>query len=152
MRELRNVADRFVLGLRTGSLTQFHPGGASLPQALPQQVRSFGRSVIVESLRLHRGDQAAAALKLCIPGQRCLTSCASSTSQPRVSSDPVARRRMRCGNAFQRRSMLCSMRDVDVDVSGAFCSEAHARELDMHSVARDRCKRWPPRKPRLTHG
>jgi two-component system C4-dicarboxylate transport response regulator DctD len=71
VRELRNVADRFVLGLPGERLT----GGRgaddahALPRSLPQQVESFERSVIVEMMRRHHGDQAATAQSLGVPRQ-----------------------------------------------------------------------------------
>lgn len=71
VRELRNVADRFVLGLLGDRLTQVrvaeeHP---ELPRGLPQQVENFERSVIVEELRRHKGDQPATATALGIARQ-----------------------------------------------------------------------------------
>jgi len=71
VRELRNVADRFVLGLPGERLT----GGRgaddahALPRSLPQQVESFERSVIVEMMRRHHGDQPATSQALGIPRQ-----------------------------------------------------------------------------------
>ena len=72
VRELRNVVDRFVLGLLGERLTQARSIGEeapSLPRGLPQQVESFERSVIVEELRRHHGDQAATAKALAMPRQ-----------------------------------------------------------------------------------
>ena len=72
VRELRNVADRFVLGLLGERLTQVR-GSAddapALPRGLPQQVESFERAVIVETLRKHQGDQPATASALAIARQ-----------------------------------------------------------------------------------
>ncbi|HSV61232.1 MAG TPA: sigma-54 dependent transcriptional regulator [Variovorax sp.] len=72
VRELRNVADRFVLGLLGERLTQARgtgEGSPGLPRALPQQVESFERAVIVEALRKHQGDQPATATALGIARQ-----------------------------------------------------------------------------------
>ena len=74
---LRNVADRFVLGLFGERLTQTHGAGGNnnnggvptLPRGLPQQVESFERAVIVEELRRQRGDQPATAAALGIARQ-----------------------------------------------------------------------------------
>ncbi len=71
VRELRNVADRFVLGLLGERLTDARASGGALPlpHGLPQQVEHFERTVIVEALRRHRGDQPAAAGALGIARQ-----------------------------------------------------------------------------------
>lgn len=70
VRELRNVADRFVLGLLGERLTQVRGNAEGmLPRALPQQVESFERAVIVEALRKHQGDQPATASALGIARQ-----------------------------------------------------------------------------------
>jgi two-component system C4-dicarboxylate transport response regulator DctD len=71
VRELRNVADRFVLGLPGERLTRMRGAddGPALPRALPQQVESFERAVVVEMLRRHQGDQSATAQALAIPRQ-----------------------------------------------------------------------------------
>lgn len=71
VRELRNVADRFVLGVLGDRLTQARSGGQAggLPQGLPQQVEHFERTVIVEELRRHKGDQPATAAALGIARQ-----------------------------------------------------------------------------------
>jgi len=72
VRELRNVADRFVLGLLGDKLTQARGGverGNGLPHGLPQQVEHFERTVIVEELRRHKGDQPATAAALGIARQ-----------------------------------------------------------------------------------
>jgi two-component system C4-dicarboxylate transport response regulator DctD len=72
VRELRNVADRFVLGLLDEQLTP--PRGAeertgSLPNALPQQVEHYERTLIVEELRRKKGDHPATAAALGIARQ-----------------------------------------------------------------------------------
>ena len=41
----------------------------ALPRGLPQQVESFERAVIVETLRKHQGDQPATASALAIARQ-----------------------------------------------------------------------------------
>jgi two-component system C4-dicarboxylate transport response regulator DctD len=72
VRELRNVADRFVLGLLGERLTLTRSpaeGMPALPRGLPQQVESFERAVIVETLRKHQGDQPATASALAIARQ-----------------------------------------------------------------------------------
>jgi two-component system C4-dicarboxylate transport response regulator DctD len=73
VREMRNAADRFVLGLLGERLTQARGGSAegvpALPRGLPQQVESFERAVIVEELRRQRGDQPATAAALGIARQ-----------------------------------------------------------------------------------
>jgi two-component system C4-dicarboxylate transport response regulator DctD len=71
VRELRNVADRFVLGLLGERLTLARGGerAGGLPNGLPQQIEHYERTVIVEELRRHRGDQAATAAALGIARQ-----------------------------------------------------------------------------------
>jgi two-component system C4-dicarboxylate transport response regulator DctD len=72
VRELRNVADRFVLGLLGDRLTQARGAGdgtPGLPHGLPQQVERFERTVIIEELRRHHGDQGATAAALGIARQ-----------------------------------------------------------------------------------
>jgi two-component system, NtrC family, C4-dicarboxylate transport response regulator DctD len=72
VRELRNVADRFVLGLLGDRLTLARGAGEGtpgLPLGLPQQVEHFERTVIVEELRRHKGDQPATATALGIARQ-----------------------------------------------------------------------------------
>jgi len=72
VRELRNVADRFVLGLLGDRLTLARrpgEGAAGLPTGLPQQIEHYERTVIIEELRRHKGDQAATAAALGIARQ-----------------------------------------------------------------------------------
>ncbi len=72
VRELRNVADRFVLGLLGDRPTLARGAGeraGGLPIGLPQQVEHYERTVIVEELRRHKGDQAATAAALGIARQ-----------------------------------------------------------------------------------
>ena len=72
VRELRNVADRLVLGLLGDCLTLSRGAGEraqGLPNGLPQQVEHYERTVIVEELRRHKGDQAATAATLGIARQ-----------------------------------------------------------------------------------
>jgi two-component system C4-dicarboxylate transport response regulator DctD len=72
VRELRNVADRFVLGLLGDRLTlarRAGEGAPGLPNSLPQQIEHYERTVIVEELRRHKGDQAATAAALGIARQ-----------------------------------------------------------------------------------
>jgi two-component system C4-dicarboxylate transport response regulator DctD len=73
VRELRNVADRFVLGLLGDRLTQARGAGeragGGLANGLPQQIEHYERTVIVEELRRHKGDQAATAAALGIARQ-----------------------------------------------------------------------------------
>jgi two-component system C4-dicarboxylate transport response regulator DctD len=61
-----------VLGLLGDRLTQARPAadpGHELPRGLPQQVEHFERTVIVEELRRHKGDQPATAAALGIARQ-----------------------------------------------------------------------------------
>lgn len=72
VREPRNVADRFVLGLLGDRLTQTRgtgEGAQGLAHGLVHQVEQFERAMIVEALRRHRGDQSAAATALGIARQ-----------------------------------------------------------------------------------
>ncbi len=72
VRELRNVADRFVLGLLDEQLTPARGAEertGSLPNALPQQVEHYERTLIVEELRRKKGDHPATAAALGIARQ-----------------------------------------------------------------------------------
>jgi hypothetical protein len=75
LRELSNVATRFVLGLAGGRLT---PGSArpSRCGALNEQLEQFERALIADTLRRHGGDVAASAKAMgrC-PSRRCTTRC-----------------------------------------------------------------------------
>jgi two-component system C4-dicarboxylate transport response regulator DctD len=64
VRELQNVADRFVLGLLDCSLA---PSEAKREASLADQVDAFERSIIEEALRRHGGNIIDAALSLNIP-------------------------------------------------------------------------------------
>ncbi len=67
LRELSNVATRFVLGLQVDRLT---PGvGAEPPRALNEQLEQFERALVAECLRSHGGDVAASAKALGLPKQ-----------------------------------------------------------------------------------
>ncbi|MBL8315861.1 MAG: sigma-54-dependent Fis family transcriptional regulator [Rubrivivax sp.] len=70
LRELGNVATRFVLGLGGARLT---PGaGVAAPgpaQSLHEQMEQFERALIAETLRQHRGDVAASAKAMGLPKQ-----------------------------------------------------------------------------------
>ncbi len=70
LRELGNVATRFVLGLATGRLT---PGGGAAAQAasksLHEQLDQFERALIADTLRRHEGDVTASAKALQLPKQ-----------------------------------------------------------------------------------
>ncbi len=72
VRELRNVADRFVLGLLGERLTLARGAderAEGLANGLPQQMEHYERTVIVEELRRHKGDQAGTAAALGIARQ-----------------------------------------------------------------------------------
>ncbi|MGO4476004.1 sigma-54-dependent transcriptional regulator [Massilia sp. 2TAF26] len=64
VRELQNVADRFVLGLLDDSLA---PAEARREVSLAEQVDAFERSIIEEALRRHGGNIIDAAQSLNIP-------------------------------------------------------------------------------------
>ncbi len=67
LRELGNVATRFVLGLQDGRLT---PGAVvEPPRALNEQLEQFERALIAETLRRHAGDVAASAKAMGLPKQ-----------------------------------------------------------------------------------
>jgi two-component system C4-dicarboxylate transport response regulator DctD len=68
VRELRNVADRFVLGLLDERLT-LTPGGGEMPSVLPEQIEHFERAVITDALRRCGGDVPATAKALGLPKQ-----------------------------------------------------------------------------------
>jgi two-component system C4-dicarboxylate transport response regulator DctD len=68
LRELSNVATRFVLGLQGGRLTPV--GGVAEPAAsLNEQLDQFERALIAETLRRHDGDVAASAKAMSVPKQ-----------------------------------------------------------------------------------
>ncbi|MDC8760071.1 sigma-54-dependent transcriptional regulator [Janthinobacterium fluminis] len=64
VRELHNIADRFVLGLLDDTLA---PSGARREASLAEQVDAFERAVIEDALRRHGGNIVAAADSLNIP-------------------------------------------------------------------------------------
>jgi two-component system C4-dicarboxylate transport response regulator DctD len=68
LRELGNVATRFVLGLHGGRLTP-GSGAAEPPRALNEQLEQFERALIAETLRRHAGDVAASAKAMGLPKQ-----------------------------------------------------------------------------------
>ncbi|MDO9074012.1 MAG: sigma-54 dependent transcriptional regulator [Rubrivivax sp.] len=72
LRELGNVATRFVLGLVTGRLTP-GSGGAAAPtaatQSLNEQLDQFERALIADTLRRLGGDVTASAKALQLPKQ-----------------------------------------------------------------------------------
>ncbi|MFO1129509.1 MAG: sigma-54 dependent transcriptional regulator [Rhodospirillales bacterium] len=66
IRELRNVADRFVLGVLAPPFME--EAGGDVPAAgLAEQVDAFERTLIVEQLRRNQGSVAAAAAALACP-------------------------------------------------------------------------------------
>jgi len=66
VRELQNVADRFVLGLTGDSLLT--PGGnASKGGTLGEQLAYFERMLIEDMLRRHNGNVAEASVELGMP-------------------------------------------------------------------------------------
>ncbi len=67
LRELGNVATRFVLGLQDGLLTT--GGGAEPPRALNEQLEQFERALIAQTLRHHAGDVVASAKAMGLPKQ-----------------------------------------------------------------------------------
>ena len=69
LRELGNVATRFVLGLQTGRLTPGGDAAAPATRSLNEQMDQFERSLIAETLRRHAGDVTASAKALSMPKQ-----------------------------------------------------------------------------------
>jgi two-component system C4-dicarboxylate transport response regulator DctD len=68
VREMRNVADRFVLGL-LGDHLNLTTGAHALSCSLPEQVEHFERAMITEELRRHNGDVALTTKALGLPKQ-----------------------------------------------------------------------------------
>jgi two-component system C4-dicarboxylate transport response regulator DctD len=68
LRELSNVATRFVLGLQGGRLLPDGTDTAPAP-TLPEQLDRFERALIVDALRRQGGDVAATARELAVPKQ-----------------------------------------------------------------------------------
>ncbi|HAT33684.1 MAG TPA: Fis family transcriptional regulator [Janthinobacterium sp.] len=64
VRELHNIADRFVLGLLDDTLA---PSGLRREASLAEQVDAFERAIIEDGLRRHGGNVGAAAESLNIP-------------------------------------------------------------------------------------
>jgi len=71
IRELRNVADRLVLGVLGGFGGSARVTGSSprMPLGLPEQVEQFERTVIGDALQRHNGEISAAAKALQVPKQ-----------------------------------------------------------------------------------
>jgi two-component system C4-dicarboxylate transport response regulator DctD len=71
IRELRNVADRLVLGVLGGLRGSSSVTGSSqrMPLGLPEQVEQFERTVIGDALQRHHGEIATAAKALQVPKQ-----------------------------------------------------------------------------------
>ncbi|MGI9133028.1 MAG: sigma-54-dependent transcriptional regulator [Rhodoferax sp.] len=70
LRELCNVATRWVLGLQREGLTPAGPGAnPGATQSLAQQMEQFERAVIAQTLRRHKGDVMASANALALPKQ-----------------------------------------------------------------------------------
>jgi len=68
VRELRNVADRFVLGV-LDSRALNRSAAASSELSLPRQLENIERSIIEDALRRKLGDVQATAALLSIPKQ-----------------------------------------------------------------------------------
>ncbi|RYE60764.1 MAG: Fis family transcriptional regulator, partial [Hyphomicrobiales bacterium] len=66
VRELRNVADRFVLGL-LGDDVSATLGTAAQGVSLPEHMEQIERTLLTESLRRQHGDVGAAAKDLGVP-------------------------------------------------------------------------------------
>jgi DNA-binding NtrC family response regulator len=62
VRELRNAVERRVLGM-----PELSNGGEPLPKTLAEQVASFERAVIEQSLRMCRGSVTRVSEALCVP-------------------------------------------------------------------------------------
>ena len=68
IRELRNVADRLVLGVLAGH-SSMTGAPQRMPLALPAQVEQFERAVIVDALQRHHGEISVSAVALQVPKQ-----------------------------------------------------------------------------------
>lgn len=68
IRELRNVADRLVLGV-LGGHSSMTGSPQRMPEALPEQVEQFERAVIADALQRHQGEISVAARALQVPKQ-----------------------------------------------------------------------------------
>jgi two-component system C4-dicarboxylate transport response regulator DctD len=69
LRELSNVATRFVLGLGGGAAHAGWHRAAEPPRALNEQLEQFERALIADTLRRHGGDVAASAKAMGLPKQ-----------------------------------------------------------------------------------
>jgi two-component system C4-dicarboxylate transport response regulator DctD len=69
LRELSNVAARFVLGLVDRSLLTLSAGSAEHGGGLHEQLAQVERALIAETLRRHSGDVSATAKTLALPKQ-----------------------------------------------------------------------------------
>ena len=65
MRELRNVADRRVLGIESGA-PPFGNANEEGPRPLAEAVEAFERALIADALRRTNGSLARSAEALCI--------------------------------------------------------------------------------------
>jgi two-component system C4-dicarboxylate transport response regulator DctD len=68
IRELRNVADRLVLGV-LGSHSSMTGSPRRMPFTLPEQVEQFERAVISDALQRHQGEISVTAQALQVPKQ-----------------------------------------------------------------------------------
>lgn len=68
LREVSNVATRYVLGLPGARLLPGSPA-AEAPAALNDQLDQFERALIADALRRHGGDVTASAKALGLPKQ-----------------------------------------------------------------------------------
>jgi len=69
VRELRNIAERHVLGLRrqTGQIPEFLDQPAAEPRSLSQQVEIFEKCVIEQELAKNEGNVTATGAALGVP-------------------------------------------------------------------------------------
>ena len=69
IRELRNVADRFVLGILENGIAANSASAATSSCSLPQQIEHFERAMISDELLRRHGDVTATARALGVPKQ-----------------------------------------------------------------------------------